>query len=234
MTKTPTSSEIQAIFNNIAPMYDQLNQWISLGQHRIWKKMTVKWCAPSRGDRCLDLCCGSGDLTALLAKEVGSTGEVIGIDFAPQQLARAEEKRQNNYPQLQIKWVEGDVLNLPFSDNYFDCITMGYGLRNVTDIGQSLTEIYRVLKKGAKASILDFHRPSENYLQFFQKWYFDTFVVPLAKQFNLTEEYAYLFPSIERFPTGNEQIKLAQEVGFTKAIYYPITGGMMGVLVVEK
>lgn len=234
MTNTPTSAEIQTIFNKIAPMYDQLNQWISLGQHRIWKKMTVKWCDPAIGDRCLDLCCGSGDLTMLLAQRVGTTGEAIGVDFAPQQLAIAEEKRQNNYPDLQIKWVEADVLNLPFSDNYFDGITMGYGLRNVTDIAQSLTEIHRVLKKGAKAAILDFHRPSENYLQSFQKWYFDTVVVPLAQQFNLTEEYAYLFPSIERFPTGNEQVKLAHDAGFTKAIHYPITGGMMGVLVVEK
>jgi demethylphylloquinol methyltransferase len=234
MANAPTSAEIQTLFNRIAPMYDQLNQWISLGQHQIWKTMTVKWCEPSVGDRALDLCCGSGDLTTLLAKKIGKTGEVIGLDFAPQQLAIAESKRQQNYPQLKIKWVEGDALNLPFQDHYFDCVTMGYGLRNVTDIPQSLREIHRVLKTGAKAAILDFHRPSETHLQIFQKWYFEAVVVPVAQMFNLTEEYAYLHPSIERFPTGAEQVKMAQDVGFTKFTHYPITGGMMGVLVVEK
>lgn len=234
MGKALTSAEIQTLFNRIAPMYDQLNQWISLGQHQIWKTMTVKWCEPSVGDRALDLCCGSGDLTTLLAKKIGHTGEVIGLDFAPQQLAIAESKRQENYPQLQIKWVEGDALNLPFQDDYFDCVTMGYGLRNVTDIPQSLMEIHRVLKKGAKAAILDFHRPNETHLQIFQKWYFEAVVVPVAQIFNLTDEYAYLHPSIERFPTGTEQVKMAQDAGFSKATHYPITGGMMGVLVVEK
>ncbi len=234
MTSNPTSAEIKTIFNNIAPMYDQLNQWISLGQHHIWKQMTVKWCEASVGDRALDLCCGSGDLTTLLAKRVAPTGEAIGIDFAPSQLAIAKEKATLNNPKLPLKWVEGDVLNLPFESNYFDCATMGYGLRNVTDIAQSLKEIQRVLKKGAKGAILDFHRPKEIYLQAFQQWYFDRVVVPMAKKFNLTEEYAYLHPSIERFPTGEEQVKMAYNAGFSKAIHYPITGGMMGVLVVEK
>jgi demethylphylloquinol methyltransferase len=234
MSNNPTSAEIQTLFNRIAPRYDQLNQWISLGQHQIWKQMTVKWCEPSLGDRCLDLCCGSGDLTTLLAKRVGKTGEVMGLDFAPQQLAIAKEKMTKTNPDLPIKWVEGDALNLPFEDNYFDCATMGYGLRNVTDIAQSLREIHRVLKKGAKVAILDFHRPKEIHLQSFQQWYFDNVVVPMANLFNLTEEYAYLHPSIERFPTGENQVKLAQGAGFTKAIHYPITGGMMGVLVAQK
>ena len=234
MTKPPTSPEIQNLFNRIAPKYDELNQWLSLGQHKIWKKMSVKWCEPSIGDHGLDLCCGSGDLAILLAQKVGTTGKVIGIDFAPQQLAIAAEKAKEKDIELPLQWVEGDVLNLPFENNTFDCATMGYGLRNVTDILQSLKEIKRVLKNGAKAAILDFHRPQESYLQSFQKWYFDTIVVPLAQNFNLTEEYAYIYPSIERFPTGNEQVKLSYQAGFSKAIHYPITGGMMGVLVVQK
>ena len=146
----------------------------------------------------------------------------------------AAEKIKEKNLELPIKWVEGDVLNLPFEKNTFDCATMSYGLRNVTDILQSLKEIQRVLKNGAKAAILDFHLPQESYLQLFQKWYFDTIVVPLAQNFNLTEEYAYIHPSIQRFPIGKEQVKLSYQAGFSKAIHYPITGGMMGVLVVEK
>ena len=224
-------SEIQAIFDRIAPVYDQLNQRLSLGQHQIWKLMAVKWSNPSPGDIGLDVCCGSGDLTQMLAKQVGATGQAIGVDFSPQQLAIARQRTSN---QANICWIEADALNLPFDDNTFDCATMGYGLRNVTDIPRCLQELYRALKPGAKAAILDFHRPSQPYLRTFQGWYLQNIVVPTARRFGLTEEYAYINPSLERFPTGSEQVQLACQAGFAAATHYPIAGGMMGVLVVAK
>jgi demethylmenaquinone methyltransferase/2-methoxy-6-polyprenyl-1,4-benzoquinol methylase len=229
-----SSSEIRAIFDRIAPVYDQLNDWLSLGQHRIWKQMAVKWSNASHGDTCIDLCCGSGDLALRLARQVGATGYVYGVDFSPQQLAIAQERSQHQYPHPPISWVEADVLNLPFDDNKFDAATMGYGLRNVTDIPRSLKELHRVLKPGAKAAILDFHRPSNSHLRGFQQWYLDTLVVPVAQQLGLTEEYAYISPSLDRFPTGPEQVELARQAGFAAPTHYPIAGGMMGVLVVKK
>ncbi|MBW4512268.1 MAG: bifunctional demethylmenaquinone methyltransferase/2-methoxy-6-polyprenyl-1,4-benzoquinol methylase UbiE [Scytonematopsis contorta HA4267-MV1] len=227
-------SEIRDIFNRIAPVYDQLNDWLSLGQHRIWKDMTVKWSSAKLGDTCLDLCCGSGDLTFRLARRVGDFGLVHGVDFSPELLKVASERAAQKYPTPPINWVEGDVLNLPFGDNQFDAITMGYGLRNVTDIPQSLTEMYRVLKPNAKAAILDFHRPSNSFQRAFQQWYLDNMVVPMAKNFGLTTEYAYISPSLERFPSGREQVELALQVGFQLATHYPIANDMMGVLVVTK
>ena len=128
------SSEIKALFDRIAPVYDQLNNWLSLGQHRIWKLMAVKWSNPSPGDVGLDLCCGSGDLAQLLARQVGATGHVTGVDFSAEQLAIARQRASVQFPRLPLSWVEADALNLPFDDSYFDCATMGYGLRNVTDI----------------------------------------------------------------------------------------------------
>ena len=228
------STQIRAIFDRIAPVYDQLNDWLSLGQHRIWKQMAVKWCNARTGNTCLDLCCGSGDLALRLGRQVGTTGYVYGVDFSPAQLARAKERSQHHYPRVPIFWVEADVLDLPFADNYFDAATMAYGLRNVTDIPRSLKELHRVLKPGAKAALLDFHRPSNLQLRAFQQWYLDNIVVRIAQQLDLTEEYAYISPSLDRFPTGREQVELALLAGFFAPIHYPIANGMMGVLVVTK
>lgn len=229
-----TSTQVRAIFDRIAPVYDQLNDWLSLGQHRIWKQMTVKWSKPQPGDTCIDLCCGSGDLALRLGRQVGTSGHVYGVDFSPALLEIARSRQQRYYPCLPINWLEADVLNLPFEDNQFDAATMGYGLRNVIDIPRSLEELHRVLKPGAKAAILDFHRPSNSQLRAFQQWYLDTIVVPVAQNLGLTEEYAYISPSLEKFPTGREQVELARQAGFAAATHYPISGGMMGVLLVTK
>ena len=234
MSNVDTAPEIQRIFNRIAPKYDDLNQWISLGQHRIWKKMAVKWSNVQPGETALDICCGSGDLTLLLAQTVGIMGKTTGIDFAAKQLAIAADKQATQCPQLDISWTEGDALALPFEANRFDGATMGYGLRNVTNIPQALAEVYRVLKPGKKVAILDFHRPADKTKQAFQQWYMQTVVVPLAERFELTAEYEYIQPSIERFPTGTVQEKLATAAGFTEAIHYPFAGDMMGVLVATK
>ena len=113
-------------------------------------------------------------------------------------------------------------------------LTMGYGLRNLIDISQGLSELHRVLKPGAKAAVLDFHRPSSEWVGQFQQWYLDTIVVPAAARFGLSEEYAYIGPSVERFPIGNEQVSLAHAAGFSEAVHYPLAGGMMGILVAQK
>ena len=159
---------------------------------------------------------------------------MIGLDFSQELLAIADQRAKEDYPTLPLEWVQGDALNLPFEDNTFDCATMGYGLRNVADINRCLQEIHRVLKPFAKVGILDFHRPSQPWQQGFQKWYLDKLVVPLAQYYGLKDEYAYIMPSLERFPVGKEQVKLAQKVGFNPAIHYPIVGGMMGILVGTK
>jgi demethylmenaquinone methyltransferase/2-methoxy-6-polyprenyl-1,4-benzoquinol methylase len=233
-TSSPPASEIQGIFDRIAPVYDKLNDRLSFGQHRIWKMMAVKWSGANFGDTALDLCCGSGDLALMLAKRVGSNGKVIGVDFSCQQLAIARGRDSASPTKATIEWLKGDALNLPFADNYFDCATMGYGLRNVTDISLCLKELYRVLKPQAKAAILDFHQPDLPYLQSFQQWYLDNFVVSAARDFGLEAEYAYINPSLARFPIGREQVRLGRQAGFNSAIHYPLLGGMMGILVLTK
>uniref|UniRef100_A0A5B7B7M0 2-phytyl-1,4-beta-naphthoquinone methyltransferase, chloroplastic n=1 Tax=Davidia involucrata TaxID=16924 RepID=A0A5B7B7M0_DAVIN len=140
----------QALFSRIAPVYDNLNDLLSLGQHRIWKRMAVSWSGVKEGDNVLDLCCGSGDLAFLLSEKVGPNGKVIGLDFSKEQLliASARQDLRSKACYKNIKWVEGDTLYLPFYDCYFDAITIGYGLRNVVDIRKAMEEMFRVLKPG--------------------------------------------------------------------------------------
>lgn len=197
--------------------------------------MTVQWSGAAPGYTCLDLCCGSGDLAFLLARQVGASGTVYGADFAPALLAVAQQRAEQNWPitvpQPALHWVEADALALPFETAQFDAVTMGYGLRNVTDIPRSLGELYRVLKPGAKVAILDFHRPASPLMQRFQQWYLDQIVVPAADRHGLTADYAYISPSLDRFPVGSEQVNLAKQAGFSQATHFAIAGGLMGVLV---
>ncbi|MEM6449394.1 MAG: bifunctional demethylmenaquinone methyltransferase/2-methoxy-6-polyprenyl-1,4-benzoquinol methylase UbiE [Cyanobacteria bacterium P01_D01_bin.105] len=225
----PEAAQIRQLFDRIAPQYDQMNQDMSLGLHQVWKQMAVRWSGAATGMHCLDVCCGSGDLALLLARQVGSCGHVTGADFSTEQLAIAA--RRSPHLQRRLSWVEADALALPFDDSCFDGATMAYGLRNLTDIPQGLRELRRVLKPGAKAAVLDFHTPTHSLIQQFQQWYLDKVVVPTAERLGMSEEYAYIGPSVDRFPPGTEQVALAKAAGFEQAVHYPIAGGMMGVLV---
>jgi demethylmenaquinone methyltransferase/2-methoxy-6-polyprenyl-1,4-benzoquinol methylase len=229
-----TPDRVQSIFNRIAPVYDDLNDRLSGGLHRVWKRMTVSWSGAKPGDRGLDVCCGSGDLAFVLADAIGSSGSITAVDFSCQLLDAARDRAANRYPAPPITWLEGDALALPFADDSFDAATMGYGLRNLTDIPQGLRELHRVLTSGATVAILDMHRPASDSMRSLQDWYLNTLVVPAATEFGLTDEYAYIAPSLDRFPTGDEQVKLAQAAGFDRAVHYKLMGGMMGVLVATK
>jgi demethylphylloquinol methyltransferase len=231
---TPTSETVQALFDEIAPVYDQLNAWLSLGQHRVWKQMAIRWANPKPNGVNVDLCCGSGDLALMTARTLRGQGQVIGIDFSPNQLEVAQTRAQHLPWANTLEWIESDVLTLPLPDNTVDAITMGYGLRNVVDIPKALSEIYRVLKPGANAAILDFNRPTSAIMQQFQRWYLRQIVVPIASRFDLKEEYAYLETSIARFPTGSAQVELATQAGFEAARHYEIAADTMGILVMTK
>jgi demethylphylloquinol methyltransferase len=231
---TPSSQQVQALFDDIAPVYDQLNAWLSLGQHRVWKQMAIRWANPQPNGINVDLCCGSGDLSLMTARILRGQGQVIGIDFSGRQLDVARTRAQVLPWADRLQWIESDVLMLPLPDSTIDAITMGYGLRNVMDIPKALSEIYRVLKPGANAAILDFNRPTSGVMQQFQRWYLRQIVVPIASRFNLKEEYAYLETSIARFPTGPDQIQLATQAGFEVVRHYAIAADTMGILVMSK
>ncbi|CAN1310857.1 2-phytyl-1,4-beta-naphthoquinone methyltransferase, chloroplastic [Linum perenne] len=131
-------------------------------------------------------------------------------------------------------WIEGDATNLPFSDCQFDAITMGYGLRNVVDKDKAIREMFRVLKPGGKASVLDFNKTTDPFVASFQEWMIDNVVVPVATGYGLADEYEYLKSSIREFLTGKELEELAMDAGFSNSTHYEISGGLMGNLVATR
>lgn len=226
---TTDSESIRRLFDAIAPVYDDLNDQMSFGLHRVWKKMAVDWVQSTPGDRVLDLCCGTGDLAFLLTRRVGTAGKVYGLDFSANQIAQAQKRDKIRA----IRWLVGDALALPFPENYFDGVIQSFGLRNVVDISACLSEIRRVLKPARQAVILDLHRPDNLEWSRFQQWYLQQRVASLGRERGLEAEYAYIAPSLARFPTGAEQVRLAKAAGFRQARHLPLIGGAVGALILS-
>lgn len=225
---------MRELFEAIAPRYDQLNDLLSFGLHRLWKRQAVLWLRPRPGQRLIDLCCGTGDLALVLATKVRPGGQVIGLDAAnaPLQVAAARGARQ---PWLPLQWHQGDALATGLPPQSFDGAVMAYGLRNLADPAEGFRELRRLLRPGGRAALLDFNRPDPSsptgaMAAAFQRLYLRRLVVPTARLFDLPEQYAYLEASLERFPRGGEQENLAHEAGFAWARHRPLAGGLMGLL----
>lgn len=219
---------VRQLFDQIAPRYDQLNDLLSLGLHRLWKRQALAWIQPSAGQHLLDLCCGTGDLALLLAARVRPGGTVLGLDAAaePLEIAAARGRLQ---PWLPLRWQQGDALATGLPAASADGAVMAYGLRNLADPAAGLLELRRLLRPGGLAAVLDFNRPSEPVASF-QRLYLRRLVVPTAERFGVSEHYAYLEASLRRFPSGPEQEALARQAGFREARHRPLAAGLMGVL----
>ncbi len=220
---------VRELFEALAPRYDRLNDLFSLGLHRLWKRQAIAWLRPRPGQRLIDLCCGTGDLALLLAVRVRPAGRVLGIDAAaaPLELARRRAAAQ---PWLALEWHQADALATGLGRASADGAVMAFGLRNLTDPAAGLAELRRVLKPGARAAVLDFNRPSTPAIAALQRQALRRLVVPTAERFGLREHFAYLEPSLERFPSGPEQERLARAAGFAQARHRPLAGGLMGLL----
>ncbi|MFM2080074.1 MAG: bifunctional demethylmenaquinone methyltransferase/2-methoxy-6-polyprenyl,4-benzoquinol methylase [Cyanobacteriota bacterium] len=227
----PDPEAVRALFERIAPDYDRLNDLLSLGLHRVWKRQAIGWLSPRPGQRLLDLCCGTGDLALILAAAVRPGGLVVGLDAAeaPLELARLRAARE---PWLPVDFRQGDALATGLPDGWADGAVMAYGLRNLSDAGGALRELHRLLKPAGRAAVLDFNRPvdADGATAGFQRLYLRQVVVPLARRAGLEAEYAYLEDSLSRFPSGPEQEVLARRAGFHRARHRLLAGGQMGLL----
>lgn len=215
---------VHEIFNNISADYDKMNSIISFKQHDIWRAKTMKQLGLLTGLSVLDLCCGTGDWTLDLAYAVGKKGKVTGLDFSENMLAVAQakvehEKRKN------IQLIQGNAMALPFEDDSFDLVTIGYGLRNTPDYLTVLREIFRVLKPHGRVACIETSHPTlPVYKQAFEL-YFEN-VMPLFGKFfaKSYDEYRWLQKSAKDFPNAKNLKALFEKAGFS-AVEYKMHGG---------
>ncbi|WP_269622464.1 bifunctional demethylmenaquinone methyltransferase/2-methoxy-6-polyprenyl-1,4-benzoquinol methylase UbiE [Prochlorococcus marinus] len=225
---------VEALFQSIAPRYDFLNDLLSFGLHRFWKRQLLSFLKPSSGENWIDLCCGTGDLSLVLARLVLPEGSVLGIDFSEAQILIATKKALKK-PSLNLTWIKGDALNTGLPSNSYDGVVMAYGLRNLADPEKGIKEIHRLLKPGGKAGILDFNNaPEGSKTSSFQKFYLRNCVVPIASVMGFCKEYEYLEQSLKDFPRGELQEQIALKVGFKEASYRLLAARQMGALLLKS
>ena len=226
--------EVKNIFNKISYKYDFLNNLLSFGLHKLWKRKLVNILQPLNGEDWADLCCGTGDLAFLISERVSPMGSITGIDSAKNILNIAKRKSEIKKNKF-IKWEIKDVLEINDYSKKFDGICMSYGLRNLNNVEEGIKKVFYLLKDKGRAGFLDFNHPTINSLSsIFQKLYLRLVVVNISRFFNLSPEYAYIEKSIRNFPKKNELIKIARKVGFKKAEYRTILWGQMGILILAK
>ena len=222
---------IKEMFNIVAGNYDFLNDLFSFGIHRIWKRELLKSSRALPGERWLDMCCGTGDLSFLLVNCVKEEGEVVGLDFAAKPLLIAKKRARRSKRNNIIKWLSEDALDTKLPSHSFDGALMAYGLRNLADPQSGIDELFRLVKPGGKVAILDFNKPPQrSFAAFFQKIYLRLFVVPIAFCFGMRGQYAYLEKSLELFPSPMSLKKMALNAGFNYVSYRILAGGLMGIL----
>ncbi|WP_040228349.1 demethylmenaquinone methyltransferase [Bhargavaea cecembensis] len=220
---TQKEQRVHEVFENISDNYDKMNSVISFQQHKAWRREMMHKMAVRPGAHALDVCCGTGDWTLALSDAVGPDGQVTGLDFSANMLSVAEDKTSGR---KNIRLVEGNAVDLPFDDNTFDYATVGFGLRNVPDLGKTLSEMNRVLKPGGMIACLETSQPKlPVYRQVF-KFYF-RYIMPVfgrlfAKKF---KEYQWLQESADTFPDMEQLAGIFTEAGFTRVTYKPFSGG---------
>ncbi|MGB3567648.1 MAG: demethylmenaquinone methyltransferase, partial [Priestia megaterium] len=203
-----------------------MNSVISFQRHKAWRKDTMKRMNVQKGTKALDVCCGTADWTLAMAEAVGETGEAVGLDFSQNMLKIGEEKVKNS-PFSNITLLHGNAMELPFEDNSFDYVTIGFGLRNVPDYLQVLKEMQRVVKPGGKVVCLETSQPTmigyrQMYLLYF-KYIMPALGKMVAKSY---DEYSWLQESARDFPGQKQLADMFREAGLTDVEVKSYTGGV--------
>lgn len=220
--------KVRDVFDSVADKYDVMNDVMSMGVHRLWKRYAIEMTGLKPGQKVLDLASGTGDLAAKLAERVGSKGEVVASDINGSMLSNGRGRLVDRGIVGNVRYVQANAEALPLPDDYFDCVTISFGLRNVTDKDAALRAMYRVLKPGGRLLVLEFSKPTAPGL----KPVYDAYsfkLLPLMGKLiaNDAESYRYLAESIRMHP-GQEELKAMMEAaGFERCDYFNLTGGVV-------
>ena len=221
---------VRAVFDSVAERYDLMNDLMSAGAHRLWKRYALALANLHAGQRALDVAGGTGDLAAGLARQVGGRGLVVLTDINAAMLARGRDRLIDEGHAGNVACVQANAERLPFPDGSFDCITIGFGLRNVTDKAAALASMCRVLKPGGQLIILEFSQPQVAAL----KPLYDAYsfrVLPLLGRWVAGDEasYRYLAESIRMHPDQEKLLSMMRQVGLEGCRYQNLSGGIVAV-----
>lgn len=222
------SNKVADVFHSVADKYDLMNDLMSGGVHRLWKKYTIETSGAKRGDTILDLAGGTGDLAAKFCRIVGSTGKVTLSDINESMLEQGRTRLTDKGIAGNIEYVQADAQDLPFADNHYDLVTMAFGLRNVTDKDAALRSIFRVLKPGGKLMVLEFSKPVVPALSMVYDQYSFKILPKIGKLVaNDEESYRYLAESIRMHPDQETLKTMFDNAGFERTRYHNMTGGVV-------
>ena len=221
---------VREVFDSVASRYDLMNDLMSLGIHRLWKRQAIALAGVRCGQRVLDLASGTGDLAERFSSIVGATGQVVMTDINEAMLSRGRERLVNAGRVGNLNYSLANAERLPFASDYFDCVTISFGLRNVTHKEWAIAEMYRVLRPGGRLLILEFsHPPSRAFSKVYDLYSFN--VLPLLGRLvtNDADSYQYLAESIRMHPDQETLKGMMEEAGFERCNYYNLTGGVVAI-----
>lgn len=219
--------KVADVFHSVADKYDVMNDLMSFGIHRLWKRYTIELSGVKKGQRVLDIAGGTGDLAARFARIVGTEGEVVLSDINDSMLKNGRVRLVDKGIIGNTRFVQADAQQLPFPDNYFDCISIAFGLRNVTDKDKALESMFRVLKPGGRALILEFSKPASPVKPFYDFYSFK--ILPMLGKLVAQDEdsYRYLAESIRMHPDQETLKGMMSNAGFEHCDYYNLSAGIV-------
>jgi demethylmenaquinone methyltransferase/2-methoxy-6-polyprenyl-1,4-benzoquinol methylase len=218
---------VAGVFNSVAPRYDVMNDLMSFGIHRVWKRLVLLLAGVRHGQSVLDLAGGTGDLALRLTETVGATGEVVLCDINGAMLARGRDRLIERGAANNTRYVQADAEWLPFPDDYFDRVIIAFGLRNITDQDVALAAMYRVLKPGGTLLVLEFSRPNPWIKSAYDFYSFR--VLPLMGRLVAgdAESYRYLAESIRKQPDAESVMRMLQQAGFKRCDWFRLSAGIV-------
>jgi len=217
---------VESVFDHVYDQYDLMNDFMSLGIHRLWKKDLLNMMSPSSGKKLIDVACGTGDIAKLFLNSVNKNSWVTCVDPNKGMIKKGKEKLKKF---KNLKWVTAQAENLPITKNSFDFYTISFGLRNTKNLNKALSEAYRVLKPGGRYLCLEFSKIQNSSLNFIYQNY--SKLIPSIGKIVVGEKkpYEYLVESIKNFVNQDELIDLMKKNGFEKCTYRNLSGGIVSI-----